>query len=137
MMEKVLALSILIIVYALILSKRVHRTTAVLLTMILWVSALLSMFLDNVPFAAAMVPVLRDLAAAGIAPLPPITWSTAIGADVGGNATPIGASANVVGLAIAEKHGIHIGWREYMRTALPAMLLSILAANILLVILFR
>jgi Na+/H+ antiporter NhaD/arsenite permease-like protein len=107
---------------------------ALLLTVILWVSTLLSMFLDNVPFAAAMVPVLRRLAADGVAPLAPMTWSVAVAADIGGNATPIGASANVVGLAIAEKHGTHIGWREYMRLALPAMLLSILAANIVLVI---
>ena len=110
---------------------------ALLLTTLLWVSTLMSMFLDNVPFAAAMVPVLRNLAADGVAPLAPMTWSVALAADIGGNATPIGASANVVGLAIAEKHGTHIGWREYMRFALPAMLLSMLAANILLLMFYH
>jgi len=110
---------------------------ALLLTTILWVSTLMSMFLDNVPFAAAMVPVLRNLAADGVAPLAPMTWSVALAADIGGNATPIGASANVGGLAIPEKHGTHIGWREYMRFALPAMLLSMLAANIMLLIFYH
>jgi len=107
---------------------------ALLLTAILWISTLLSMFLDNVPFAAAMVPVLKGLAADGVAPLAPMTWSVAVAADIAGNATPIGASANVVALAIAEKHGTHIGWREYMRLALPATLLSVLVANIILVL---
>ncbi len=109
----------------------------VLLTTLLWISALLSCLLDNVPFAAAMVPVLRDLSASGVAPLGPMTWSTALGADIGGNATPIGASANVVGLAIAEKQGIHVTWREYMKVAFPAMIISIITANILLAIIYH
>ena len=107
-----------------------------LLTIILWVSALLSSVLDNVPFAAAMIPVLRNLSETGVAPLGPITWSTALGADIGGNATPIGASANVVGLAVAEKHGVHISWREYIKTALPAMLISIIVVNVLLILIY-
>ncbi len=109
----------------------------ILLTTILWVSALLSCFLDNVPFAAAMVPVLRDLSASGVAPLGPMTWSTALGADIGGNATPIGASANVVGLAIAEKQGIHVTWWQYMKVAFPAMIISIVTVNILLAIIYH
>jgi len=109
----------------------------VLLTMILWISALMSSVLDNVPFAAAMVPILRDLSSNGALPLAPLTWSAALGADIGGNATPIGASANVVGLAVAEKHGVQIGWKAYMRTAVPATLLSILVANALLLLLYR
>ena len=99
-------------------------------TLILWVSAICSSVLDNVPFAAAMVPVLRNLEATGL-PLPAMAWSLALGADIGGNATPIGASANVVGLAVAEKHGVTISWKEYCKVAYPIMIICIIAINIL------
>jgi len=109
---------------------------ALLLTLILWSSALLSMVLDNIPFAAAMVPIIRDLSVQNGMPLPALAWSLALGTDVGGNATPIGASANVVGLAVGEKGGVHVGWGEYLRVALPATLLAIAVANLLLWIRF-
>ncbi|MFA5896111.1 MAG: ArsB/NhaD family transporter [Thermoplasmata archaeon] len=109
---------------------------ALLLTLILWSSALLSMVLDNIPFAAAMVPVIRDLSLQNGIPLPHLAWSLALGTDIGGNGTPIGASANVVGLAVGEKGGVHVSWPEYLRVALPATLLSLAAANLLLLIRF-
>lgn len=107
---------------------------ALLLTLILWPAAFLSMFLDNVPFTAAMIPVVRELSAVHGIPIQPLAWSLALGADVGGNATPIGASANVVGLAVAEKEGIHVSWPEYVRVALPATLVAVTVANILLLL---
>jgi len=94
------------------------------------------MVLDNIPFAAAMVPIIRDLSVQNDMPLPALAWSLALGTDVGGNATPIGASANVVGLAVGEKGGVHVGWGEYLRVALPATLLAIAVANLLLWIRF-
>ena len=103
-----------------------------LLCLILWMSALLSMVLDNIPFAAAMVPVLRGIATTQGTALPPMVWTLALGANYGGNATPIGASANVVGLAVAEKDGIHVTWKDYMRAALPATVLVVAVANLLL-----
>jgi Na+/H+ antiporter NhaD/arsenite permease-like protein len=106
---------------------------AVLLTLILWPSALLSLVVDNVPFAAAMVPVIRDLAAGQGVPVQPLAWSLAIGADVGGNGTPIGASANVVGLAVAEKESVHVTWAAYVRMALPVTIIMVALANVLLV----
>lgn len=109
---------------------------ALLLTLILWSSALLSMVLDNIPFAAAMVPVIRDLSLQTGIPLPHLAWFLALGTDIGGNGTPIGASANVVGLAVGEKGGVHVSWPEYLRVALPATLLSLAAANLLLLIRF-
>lgn len=105
---------------------------ALLLTIVLWSAAFLSMTLDNVPFTAAMVPVIRDIAGVQGMPVQPLAWSLAIAADVGGNATPIGGSANVVGLSVAEKGGVHVGWREYLRVAVPATLLSVAVANVLL-----
>ncbi|MGQ0796794.1 MAG: SLC13 family permease [Methanobacteriota archaeon] len=107
--------------------------TALLLTLILWPAALLSLVVDNVPFTAAMVPVIRGIAAAQAVPVQPLAWSLALGADVGGNGTPIGASANVVGLAVAEKGGVHVSWRQYLRLALPATLIAIALANLYLV----
>lgn len=111
-------------------------SVALLLTLLLWSSALLSMVLDNIPFAAAMVPVIRDVSATTGYPLGPLAWSLALGTDVGGNATPIGASGNIVGLAVAEKGGARIGWREYLKDALPATLMVVLVCNGLLLLRF-
>ena len=94
------------------------------ITIILWVSAFASAVVDNIPFAAAMIPVIKGLAASGL-PLPPLAWTLALGTDIGGNGTPIGASANVVGIAIAEKEGYKISWGRYLRYALPAMILVV------------
>lgn len=111
-------------------------SVGLLITLLLWVVALSSALLDNVPFSAAMVPVIRDLAAATGLPLTTLAWTLTLGADFGGNATPIGASANVVGLAVAEKHGIHVGWPEYLRHGVPSALLSVAIANVLLLVLY-
>jgi len=92
---------------------------------ILWLSAAISALVDNIPFAAAMVPVISGVAqTAGIA-LAPLAWALALGTDIGGNATPIGASANVVGTAIAEKQGYRITWGRYMKYAVPATVLVV------------
>ncbi|MFA5309945.1 MAG: SLC13 family permease [Dehalococcoidales bacterium] len=93
-----------------------HGNTGVAMAMILWLSAFLSAFVDNIPFAAAMVPVIRDLSLTGIN-LPAMAWTLSLGADIGGNATPIGASANVVGIAICEKEGYPISWGKFTKYA--------------------
>jgi Na+/H+ antiporter NhaD/arsenite permease-like protein len=111
--------------------------TAVMLTVILWISAMASAFLDNVPFAAAMVSVIPNVSAKTSAPLDSMAYTLALGADVGGNATPIGASANVVGMAVAQKHGIKISWKEYCRVALPAMLVCMAVINLMVLLLYR
>ncbi|MFC1985224.1 SLC13 family permease [Chloroflexota bacterium] len=92
---------------------------------ILWVSAFASAIVDNIPFAATMVPVIRQLAQTTGIPLPTLAWTLALGTDIGGNATPIGASANVVGTAIAEREGYPIGWGTFMKYALPGMILVV------------
>jgi len=96
----------------------------VVMSIILWISAFSSAIVDNIPFAATMVPVIRGLAAAGM-PLPPLAWALALGTDIGGNGTPIGASANVVGTAIAEKEGFPVSWGRFCKYALPAMILVV------------
>ncbi|MDD5502637.1 MAG: ArsB/NhaD family transporter [Candidatus Thermoplasmatota archaeon] len=99
---------------------------------LLWVFAFLSAFVDNVPLAATMVPVIKILAATpgvGLG-LNTMAWSLAIGTDIGGNATPIGASANVIGLAVAEKNGFPVSWKYYCKVGFASMIISIAAASL-------
>jgi len=100
---------------------------------ILWMSAVLSAIIDNVPFAAAMVPIVRNLSTSSSLPLGMLAWALALGTDIGGNATPIGASANIVGISAYEKRsGKKISWSEYCRAAIPATILSVSVCSILL-----
>lgn len=92
---------------------------------IIWVSAFASAIVDNIPFAATMVPVIVNLSHTAGLKLPTLAWTLALGADIGGNATPIGASANVVGTAIAEREGYPISWGRYVKYALPATIMVV------------
>jgi Na+/H+ antiporter NhaD/arsenite permease-like protein len=92
---------------------------------ILWISAFASAIIDNIPFAATMVPVIVDLSKTAGLDLHPMAWTLALGTDIGGNATPIGASANVVGTAIAEKEGHPISWGRFCKYAFPAMVMVV------------
>jgi Na+/H+ antiporter NhaD/arsenite permease-like protein len=93
--------------------------------LILWISAFASAIVDNIPFAATMVPVIQNLARSATLDLHPMAWTLALGTDIGGNATPIGASANVVGTAIAEKEGYPISWGKFCKYAFPAMIMVV------------
>lgn len=98
---------------------------------IMWISAIASAFVDNIPFAATMVPVIKSLAAttAG-AQLPVLAYALSVGTDIGGSATPIGASANVVGTSVVSKAGHPVGWGKYCKTAIPATAIVIIIAMI-------
>jgi Na+/H+ antiporter NhaD/arsenite permease-like protein len=109
-------------------------STIIVITIILWVSAFTSAVVDNIPFAATMVPVIQSISGISGIDLHAQAWALALGTDIGGNATPIGASANVVGIAIAEKEGYKIGWGRYCKYALPAMILVVGACWIFLMI---
>lgn len=91
--------------------------------LILVLSAVLSAFVDNIPYVAAMAPVVAGLTASLGGNV--LWWSLALGADMGGNATAIGASANVVVLGIAARSGNPISFREFLRYGLIVTLLSI------------
>jgi Na+/H+ antiporter NhaD/arsenite permease-like protein len=93
--------------------------------LILWVSAFASAIVDNIPFAATMVPVIVNLSRTAGLKLPTLAWTLALGTDIGGNATPIGASANVVGTAIAEREGYPISWGRFCKYAIPAMIMVV------------
>ena len=90
-------------------------------------SAVLSAVVDNIPYVATMAPVVHTIAEsfpAGTDPTP-LWWALALGADLGGNATPIGASANIVVLAIAAKHGHRITFGQFVRYGLPTAAITI------------
>ena len=91
-----------------------------MIAIILWVSAIASAFVDNIPFAATMVPVIQSLSATSGVNLRVLAWALAIGTDIGGSATPIGASANVVGTSVSAKNGYPIGWGKYCVKLAPA-----------------
>jgi Na+/H+ antiporter NhaD/arsenite permease-like protein len=102
---------------------------------ILWLSAILSAIVDNIPLAATLVPVITSLAQTTGISLPTLAWTTALGTDVGGNATPIGASANVVGTAVAEKEGYPCSWGRYCKYAIPGTILVVGVCHFLLILL--
>ena len=85
----------------------------------IWVSGIASAIVDNIPFAATMLPVVQNLEAAGLNPDNILWWSLALGADLGGNATIIGASANVILAGIAEREGYKIGFVQFMKYGVP------------------
>ncbi len=93
---------------------------------VLWLSAIMSAFVDNIPFVATMIPLIQDMGA--LQPdlqLEPLWWALALGACLGGNGTAIGASANVVSLAIARANGLDISFFGFMKAAFGLMILSI------------
>lgn len=98
---------------------------------IMCVSAFASAFVDNIPFAATMVPVIKTLAATTPgAELSVLAYALSIGTDIGGSATPIGASANVVGTSVISKAGHPVGWGKYCKSAIPATAIVLTIAMI-------
>ena len=103
---------------------------AVIVIIILWVSAITSAFVDNIPFAATMIPVIRAIAAAEGMDIGVLAWALSLGTDLGGNATPIGASANVVGTSASAKGGYPIGWGRYCKYCVPATIIVMAASTV-------
>jgi len=99
--------------------------------LILWLSAIASAFVDNIPFVATMIPLIQDMGRlGGIADLNFLWWALSLGACLGGNGTAIGASANVVVIGMAEKRGHQISFVGYMKVAFPLMLMSIVVSTV-------
>uniref|UniRef100_A0A8C2I0T5 Oculocutaneous albinism II n=1 Tax=Cyprinus carpio TaxID=7962 RepID=A0A8C2I0T5_CYPCA len=99
---------------------------AIAIILVMWVSALASSLIDNIPFTAAMIPVLINLSQDADVNLPvkPLIFALAMGACLGGNGTLIGASANVVCAGIAEQHGYGFSFMEFFRLGFPMMLMT-------------
>jgi len=99
-------------------------------SILLWTLGLLSSCVNNVPLAAAAAPLIGQVSLDTGFPTAPMLYAAALGTDIGGNGTPIGASANVVGLAAAKRAGVGVGWGTYLRRAFPVMLASLAVSNL-------
>ena len=99
----------------------------VIASLVLWVSALASSVIDNIPFVATMIPLIKAMAPTFGGPegLMPLWWSLSLGACLGGNGTLIGASANLIVAGFAERAGKRIRFMEFLKHAFPMMLMSI------------
>lgn len=119
-----------------LLAEKVLEITAGDLTsttmLILWLSAIASAFIDNIPFVATLIPMIKDMGAMGMTNLEPLWWALSLGACLGGNGTLIGASANVVVASMAAIHGEKISFGKYFLVAFPIMILSIIISTIFL-----
>lgn len=104
--------------------------TGIMVVIIIWVSALTSALVDNIPFAATMIPVIKTLALTSNVEMSVLAWALAIGTDIGGSATPVGASANVVGISVVERHGYRVGWSRYCKNMLPVTIIVLLIATV-------
>lgn len=101
---------------------------------IIWISAFASAFIDNIPFAATMIPVIKNLSIASGANLAVLAWALSMGTDIGGSATPIGASANVVGTSVAAKAGHPVGWGKYCKSAVPATMMVLVISTVFILV---
>ena len=103
---------------------------------ILWVSAIASAFLDNIPFVATMIPLIKAMTASGQLDANPLWWALALGACLGGNGTIIGASANVIVTGIMAKEGRPVSFMSFMRIGFPMMIVSIIISTIYLILFY-
>lgn len=108
--------------------------TASTAILILWLSAIASAFVDNIPFVATMIPMIHEMGRMGMDNLTSLWWSLALGACLGGNGTLIGASANVVVAGLSAAAGYPISFVKYFKIAFPLMILSIIISHIYVVI---
>ncbi|MFR4764748.1 MAG: SLC13 family permease [Paraclostridium sordellii] len=108
---------------------------ALTMLVILWLSAIISSFLDNIPFVATLIPLILTMQAQGV-DVTPIWWATSLGACLGGNGTLIGSSANIVLSNVGDKNGYPISFKSYFKIGFPLMLLSIVISTFYLLICF-
>ena len=109
----------------------------VIVLMVLWVSGIASGFLDNIPFTIAMIPIIHLMLETNPIPNDILWWALALGACLGGNITMIGASANIVSVGIAKKHGVGISFIDFMKKGIIVSFISLVIASIYLIIYLR
>jgi Na+/H+ antiporter NhaD/arsenite permease-like protein len=109
-----------------------HGNLAITASAILWGAAILSAIVDNIPFVAAMIPLIKVLAPSfgGDEALLPLWWALSLGACLGGNGTLIGASANLTVAGIAQRNGVRFDFLTYAKYAAPLTLVSVAIAQL-------
>jgi Na+/H+ antiporter NhaD/arsenite permease-like protein len=98
--------------------------------LVMWVAGVMSGLIDNIPFVAVSIPIVATLTGTVAAGSEVLWWALALGACLGGNATPIGASANVTTLDLAARRGVRISFREFVATGAPTVVVSLLVASV-------
>lgn len=98
--------------------------------LVLWMSAIISAFVDNIPFVATMIPLINEMGQLGISHSEPLWWSLSLGACLGGNGTLVGASANLVVAGIAAKEGHQISFIKFLAVGFPLMIVSIIISTV-------
>ena len=98
---------------------------------LIWFTAICSAFVDNIPMSTIMVPVILSLSSSLGMDLNTLAWTMSKGTDIGGIATPIGASANVAGISIAAREGYPISWRRYCKYIVPTALMVLVLSMVL------
>ena len=123
----------------------IHNSPVVLVIVLIWVSAIASAIVDNIPFCAAMLPVILEIGElskdpiTGIAEVEiiPLYWALAIGCGFGGNTTPIGSSANVMTIAISERGGHKISTKEWLGIGVPIMIITCTIGSIVVALFYN
>jgi Na+/H+ antiporter NhaD/arsenite permease-like protein len=110
--------------------KLTGNNVAILTMMVLWFSAIVSAFVNNIPFVTAMVPFVKGIGAMTGIPLVTLWWALALGGVLGGNGTIIGATANIIVAGVARRNGYPITYLDYMKIAFPVMVLSIILSSL-------
>ncbi|UCE54295.1 MAG: ArsB/NhaD family transporter [Desulfobacterales bacterium] len=110
-----------------------HNPYAMVLT-VLWVSGIVSGFIDNIPFTITMIPVVRLMLESQAVPHNVLWWALSLGACMGGNLTMIGASASIVSCGTAKKYGYPITFFEFMRTSAIATIISLVLSSLILIV---
>jgi Na+/H+ antiporter NhaD/arsenite permease-like protein len=109
--------------------------------MIIWLSAIASAFIDNIPFAATMIPLISAIsntepitAVFGSLAISPLWWALSLGVGFGGNGTLVGSSAGIVATGLAEIKGYKISFNKFLRVGFPFMIASVAVGSIVLLI---
>ena len=113
----------------------VIRLTAAML-ILLWVSAIASAFIDNIPYTATMIPIVLQISQGANVDLGPLIWALAFGACLGGNGTLIGASANVVMAGMSEEAGYPVSFNEFFKAGFPMMILTTAIVSLYMVLVY-
>ncbi len=115
---------------AVVISESVGNSPFMAFSLIVFVAVAVSAFVDNVPFLLVMIPVVQSVSDTIQVPLPLLMFGLLIGACLGGNLSPIGASANIVTLGILKKRGYPVTFRTFMGIGVPFTISAVLAASL-------
>lgn len=112
-----------------------HGNVFVTTMLILWVAAIASAFLDNIPFVATMIPLIHSIGATGM-DTTPLWWALALGACLGGNGSVVGATANVIVSGMLHKKGYKLTFGDFLKIGFPLMVISVFISMIYLIIFY-